>query len=164
WQIPFTGNPPDVSQSGYLVAGGHKYSFPCKPAKLFFTGALSVAEKFEAARALQSLTTINPATLGRADMREWLDRNVRRRGGRRLIAALIRVSTYSNDMQLLSAAAAIRQMQSALAQGVIYVDGGWQTLVSGLAAKARSLGVRISAGIPVERVEHGRIRLAGGES
>jgi phytoene dehydrogenase-like protein len=65
-------------------------------------------------------------------------------------------------MALLSARAAIQQVQFALKQGVLYLDGGWQTLVDGLAAKAESLGVQISSGTPVERVECGRVRLADG--
>jgi phytoene dehydrogenase-like protein len=136
--------------------------FPTGASKLFLTGALGVADKFDAANMLRRLTTQNPATLGRMDMREWLESNVRRPRVRALGQALVRVSTYSNDIQLLSARAAIRQVQFALKQGVIYLDGGWQTLVDGLALKAEALGVQISCGVSVDRVERGVVCLAGG--
>ena len=162
WQIAFTGKSPRLGKSSYLVADGRKFLFPVSAAKLFLTGALSIADKFDAANMLKRLATQNPALLGRMDMREWLERNVRRPRVRALGQALVRLSTYSNDMALLSARAAIQQVQFALKQGVLYLDGGWQTLVDGLAAKAESLGVQISSGTPVERVECGSVRLADG--
>jgi phytoene dehydrogenase-like protein len=163
WRISFSGKPPRISKSSYLVARGRKYAFPSGASRLFFTGALSISDKFEAARVLRLLTTQNPATLGRADMREWLHRHVRGAQVRQLVQALIRLSTYSNDMSLLSAGRAIQQLQFALTQGVIYLDGGWETLVDGLRATAESLGVQIVSGVPVHRVERGAIRLAGGQ-
>jgi len=59
------------------------------------------------------------------------------------VAALVRVATYSNDPERLSAATAIAQVQAALGGGVLYLDGGWQTLVDGLRAAAATAGVRI---------------------
>jgi phytoene dehydrogenase-like protein len=163
WHIPFSGKPPRLSKSAYLVVGGQKHTFPTGASNLFFTGALGLADKFEAGRVLRLLTTGNPAALGSIDMSGWLDRNVRRPRVRQLVQALIRLSTYCSDMPLLSAGAAIRQLQGALSQGVIYVDGGWETIVHGLRAKAESLGVQIVVGAPVERVERGGVRLAGGQ-
>jgi phytoene dehydrogenase-like protein len=161
WQIPFSGKSPRLGKSAYLVSGGRKFLFPTSAAKLFLTGALGVADKFDAANMLRRLTTQNPATLGRMDMREWLESNVRRPRVRALGQALVRVSTYSNDIQLLSARGAIQQVQFALKHGVIYLDGGWQTLVDGLSRKAEALGVQISCGVSVDRVERGVVCLAG---
>jgi phytoene dehydrogenase-like protein len=162
WQIPFAGRSPRLSRSAYVVARGRKFLFPASPAKLFLTGALGIADKLDAANMLRKLATQNPALLGQMTMSEWLESNVRRPRVRSLGQALVRVSSYSNDIALISARAAIQQVQFALKQGVLYLDGGWQTMVDGLAAKGRSLDVQISAGIPVERVECGGVRLADG--
>ena len=163
WQVPFSGQPPRLGKSAYLVRDGRKFLFPASASQLFLTGALGIADKLDAANMLKRLATQNPALLGRMDMREWLERNVRRARTRVLGQALVRLSTYSNDMEFLSARAAIRQVQFALRQGVIYLDGGWQTMVDGLAEKAKALGVRISSGVPVERVREAGVVLADGQ-
>lgn len=49
-------------------------------------------------------------------------------------------------------------------QGVLYLDGGWETLVKGLAETRRSLGVRFETDAAVEYVEHGSVRLANGRT
>lgn len=53
-----------------------------------------------------------------------------------------------------SAGASIIQLQIAFAGGVIYLDGGWQTLVNGLTAAAYEAGVKILTGKRVTRVEN----------
>jgi phytoene dehydrogenase-like protein len=162
WQIPFSGKPPRLASDAYLIASGRKYLFPTDGAKLFLTGALSIAQKFAAARALQLLTARRNIVDEPLSMRQWLDANVRPGRARELTEAIVRVSTYCNDLSLLSANAALRQVQFALKNGVMYVDGGWETLVKGLFRKAESLGAKLSAGMPVERVTQGSVQLADG--
>ncbi|HEY6392688.1 MAG TPA: FAD-dependent oxidoreductase [Bryobacteraceae bacterium] len=162
WQIPISGKTPQLTQDAYLVANGRKYLFPAGGARLFLTGALSIAEKFAAARALQLLTARRNTADGSLTMRQWLDQNVRQGGARELTEAIVRVSTYCNDLSLIGAGAALRQVGLAIKNGVMYVDGGWETLVKGLLGKAESLGVKLSAGTPVERVTQGSVQLADG--
>ncbi len=57
---------------------------------------------------------------------------------------LMRTATYVDpDVMPLSADAGVRQMQMAVAEGVRYIDGGWQTLVDGLLDVCRERGVEI---------------------
>jgi hypothetical protein len=49
-----------------------------------------------------------------------------------LVRALIRLSTYADDLDALSADAAVGHQQVAARAGVLYVDGGWARLVSAL--------------------------------
>ncbi len=60
-----------------------------------------------------------------------------------LLNALVRVSTYVNNEKELSAGAAIDQLKSALAGNVLYVDGGWQTIVDGLRTLATARGAAV---------------------
>jgi phytoene dehydrogenase-like protein len=62
----------------------------------------------------------------------------------------MRVSTYSVDFERLSARAALAQFRQVRTHGVLYLDGGWQTLVAGLEQRARRLGVEIRTGEAVE--------------
>ena len=81
--------------------------------------------------------------------------------------ALARLTTYGVDVDSLSAGAAVRQLQLA-GRSVLYLDGGWQSLVDALAAAVREAGVRVATGARVAAVERGGdrgvtgVRLADG--
>jgi phytoene dehydrogenase-like protein len=89
----------------------------------------------------------------RLSLREWAEREIKREAARSLFHSFIRVSTYADDPERQSAGAAIAQLQLALASGVLYLDGGWQTLVHGLREAAEKEGVKIIAGARVKTVE-----------
>jgi phytoene dehydrogenase-like protein len=79
------------------------------------------------------------------------------------LGALTRLSTYSADLALLDGAAAIAQLQLASAESVLYLDGGWESLIAGLTRKAQSLGVSVQAERVVTHVEPGAVELSNGE-
>ncbi len=103
WQIPFSGKAPRLGSDAYVIANGRKYLFPTDGTKLFLTGALSIAEKFAAARILQLLTAPHHVAGEALSMSQWLDANVRPGRARQLTEALVRLSTYCNDLALISA-------------------------------------------------------------
>lgn len=51
-----------------------------------------------------------------------------------LLHMLIRVATYANAPETLSAEVAVGQVQMAMTHGVRYLDGGWQSIVAALSA------------------------------
>jgi phytoene dehydrogenase-like protein len=53
----------------------------------------------------------------------------------------------------MSAGAALEQLQKAFAKSVLYLDGGWQTIVDGLERAARQANVTVETGVKVETVE-----------
>jgi phytoene dehydrogenase-like protein len=120
----------------------------------------------ETARLLAGFGRIDPRPLARVTMREWIDTNIRHPEVRQLVEALVHVATYSNDPDQLSAGAAIVQVQGALGAGVLYLDGGWQTLVDGLHAAATAAGVRIGTSARAQAVERDaagwRVQMADG--
>jgi phytoene dehydrogenase-like protein len=69
----------------------------------------------------------------------------------------MRVATYAGDLRLISADAAVGQLQLVLEGNVVYLDGGWQTLVDGLVAASSTAGTRLMVG---ERA----LAVAAGES
>lgn len=86
---------------------------------------------------------------------QWLDREAPR-AVRSWAEMLVRVSTYCDAGELQSADAVLRQMHMATG-GVMYVDGGWQSMVRSLAEYARNLGVSIETGKPVKAIESNTI-------
>ena len=163
--VSFSGGPPNAA-GGYAVRAGRKHTLPGGFVSLLTTGLLGLQGKLETARLLGSLAKMDPAPLRQVSVRQWLDRTVRQPSVVGLLEALIRVSTYANDPERQSAATALAQVQMALAGGVLYLDGGWQTLVDGLHRAAEAAGVRIIGEARVAAVEHDgtarAVRLADG--
>jgi phytoene dehydrogenase-like protein len=116
---------------------------------LFTTGLLSLRAKAIAARWLDRTPRLSPDAIEHLSVSEWLE-------GcppevRALMEAFVRLSTYVNAPEALSAGTALVQLQRALG-GVLYVDGGWKTLVDGIAARGTKWGVRISTGTRAVRL------------
>ena len=157
WGIPFSGRPPKLRESASLVARGCRFLFPVDAVRLFLTQALSLPDKLQAAGLLRKLGSRSFAPAPELTVKQWLDQESLRPNVRGLAEMLIRLSTYSNDMAALSAAAAVAQVQLGIHSGVLYLDGGWETLIEGLQAKAQAMGVIIEAGQSADSVEPGTI-------
>ncbi|MBE4748191.1 FAD-dependent oxidoreductase [Corallococcus sp. ZKHCc1 1396] len=137
---------------GYALRAGRLHTLPRGPVSLMTTDVLSLAGKLEVARLLAGLGRIDTDALGSLSTREWLDTRLAREDSRALLAALVRVATYCADLTALSAQAAVRQVQAATAANVLYVDGGWSTLVEAVALQAREAGARLELSTRVAAV------------
>lgn len=157
-EVPFSGRPPGVAQAlGFTDDAVHR--LPAGPWSLVATRMMGLTAKWELARFLRDFPRLETARHDGVGLASWIDANIRHQEVADLLGMLIRVSTYSNDPAHASAGAALAQLQLALDPGVLYLDGGWQTLVDGLAARARQAGVRIETGAGVAALEHdGRVR------
>ena len=161
WGIAYSGKPPLGRGEAYLIADGKRHRFPGNTAGLLRTGAFSFSEKM---RLGQLMGTLQKAeTRASESMQAWIDRQSAKANVRGFLGALIRLSTYSADLQMLDADAGLRQLKLALKASVWYLDGGWETVVNALAAKGRSLGVTIHTDCGVTAVESGAVQLRGGE-
>jgi phytoene dehydrogenase-like protein len=163
--VRVSGRAPNAS-GGYAVRRGAKHALPGGLVSLLTTGLFGLSAKLETARLLGSFATIDAAALAGVPLRGWVERTIRNPEVRELVFALVRLSNYANDPERQCAGAAIGQLQMALRDNVLYLDGGWQSLVDGLREVALSVGVRVVAGCKVVAVEHGAevsgVRLADG--
>ncbi|HYD47537.1 MAG TPA: NAD(P)/FAD-dependent oxidoreductase [Terriglobales bacterium] len=165
-EVPFRGHKPSAT-GAYGVYRGRKHALPGGPVSLLITGLLGVKGKLEIARLLGSLPKLEVAKATGQSVAEWLLANVRDEVARALVQALFRVSTYANAPKLQDAGTALHQLQLALSDGVLYLDGGWQTLVDGLRERAVSAGASLVTGARVAELEHRHgiveaVRLADG--
>ena len=151
WGISFKGSPPDTSSSSFLVRHRRLYPLIYSISGLLNTRLFNVGEKLLAARALQLLSR-GEAAEGES-MQEWIGRRVYSRRVREYVAMLVRTATFSADLSLLNARAALDHFRRATNPGVVYLDGGWQTLIDGLEQRALSLGVEIRRGQRLESLE-----------
>ena len=159
-----------TGSGGFAISGGRTHTLPIGLTSLLTTGALGLAGKLEFARLYARLPAIDPADLQRQTLAAWLGATVRDRAARQLFEMIVRVSTFTHDPDRQSAGAAIEQMQLGLKGSVLYLDGGWQTIVDGLRRVAVDAGARIVSGAPAVELERldartvDAVRLAAGSS
>jgi glycine/D-amino acid oxidase-like deaminating enzyme len=150
WNIAVNGRIPALGAGTYMVRDGRKYDFFTNTRGLLRTNLFGWPAKLEAARLLGAV--VRGSARPGETMDTWVKRHARSGPVRDLAASLARVSTYTADLAHLSARAALDQIRLARQHNVLYLDGGWQTLVDPLAERARSLGVEIRCGQPVENL------------
>src|SRR5581483_4038034 len=130
---------------------------------------VSLRGKVALARFLAGVKKWRPDDVAGLTIGQWLDGFHLPEDARRLAMFLVRTATYLNDEQHVSADVAAGQIQMALVNNVRYLDGGWGSLVDGLAQAARRQGAEIRTGAAVQSIGNsapsgGRITvvLAGG--
>ena len=132
--VVVTGSRPSQRGLGWWVDG-------CRvPARR--PAAVGGRHAVSAVRALLSGVRGGPAP-GEVDLATWLDTHVADQG-RPLAETLIRTATYSADLSCLDAAAGLAQLRRGAA-GVLYLDGGWVTIVDGLRRAALDAGAAVVA-------------------
>jgi len=140
-----TGGPPALKHT-FLFEGGEVYPMPASPTKLMASKLLTARGKAQIAKFLPGIGKVDAAALASKSAAEWLDGLDLQPEARQLVSMLMRTATYVDpDVMPISADAAVRQMQMAIAEGVRYIDGGWQTMVDSL------LGVCAARGVIVEK-------------
>jgi phytoene dehydrogenase-like protein len=163
------GRVPSVS-GGYAIKNNRKHTLPAGFVSLLTTSLFGLSEKLEVAGLLASLGKIDGQAVMGESLSEWVERRIQHASVREFLLATFRVATYTNAPDQMSAGAAIEQLQKAFAKSVLYLDGGWQTIVDGLESAATQAGVAIETGVKVETVERDitgavrSVRLADGRT
>ncbi|MCA9607708.1 MAG: NAD(P)/FAD-dependent oxidoreductase [Myxococcales bacterium] len=164
-----------LAELGVRVAGGIPKSagltmqvgdrvtpLPVDPLSLLGNGGLGWDAKWKVGSLLGRIGWMNAEALDAVPVATWLDTLGAIGVARDVLEATVRVSTYTNAPERLSAGAAVRQLRRAL-EGVRYLDGGWQTIVEGLLARAKGLGVAVRTRAKVVAVDDAGVHLADGD-
>lgn len=117
---------------------------------LLARAGLDWREKLEVGKLLAGLRGVDPAAHSGVAVGDWIDRRLDSPPSRQLLRALVRLTTYCLDDDL-DAGAAVAMLQKG-AEGALYLDGGWQTLVDGLRHAARENGARLRTSCRIEEV------------
>lgn len=152
-KIDFSGHVPAL-MGGYALEGGTKQTLPMGFASMLTTGLLGLSAKLETAKLFSTFNKLDAQALQGVSVRAWLDQALQQPQTRRVAEAFLRLNTYAHDPARASAGAAIAQLQLGLAGSVLYLDGGWQTLVDKLRAAAEQAGAHIATGVRVVQLEH----------
>lgn len=156
--VPTDRGAQPLTKGSMALRRGRLAPLPQGLASLVRTSLLSAAEKAKLARLMATLGRLDPGSFAGLSFDEALEQMELGPVGRELVAALVRLTTYSAATDRLDAPAALAQVQLAADGGVLYLDGGWQTLVDALSARATGAGadLRVGEGHGVSEVtEHG---------
>jgi len=166
--VSYTGSAPPLSGQMALM-NGSLHTFPSATLSLLTTDLFGLPSKLETARLLGSVSKIRTDDILDTPLAEWVESRATHSDVRNLLLSVCRLTTYANSPERISAGCAIKQLQMALSNGVLYLDGGWQTLVEGLRQAAEREGVVIRTGARVDSIERNRaggaigVRLATGD-
>lgn len=149
--VPFTGSTKPL-RNAKALRGGQLHVLPISPSTILRTDLLRSRERVTFARLMSTLPRTTPPEWATLSARQWSERATQSDALATLLQAFMRLNTYCSDLDGLSAEAAVTQLRRSL-QGVTYVDGGWQSIVDSLVARARAAGVEISTHQPVSKVE-----------
>ncbi|MFP5245585.1 MAG: phytoene desaturase family protein [Thermoanaerobaculia bacterium] len=149
--IPVRGTRP--KPKGLALVGREEFRLPMHWLSLLTTSAVSLGGKWELASALLHIRRHGGSRAGDATLREWLDAHLTDARAKQMLEALIRLATYADRANEISAAFALAQMRVAL-RGAIYVDEGWQKIVDSLHSAAISSGVNFVTSSRVVGVQH----------
>jgi phytoene dehydrogenase-like protein len=139
-EINVSGNVPDTK--GYAIWSNGLLELPDSLSSMLKTKLLSWSGKMELGKLMMKLRKINAASIKPMTLRKWAETEVKDPMVRHVFYALCRTSTYCIDPDQQAASAVIKQVQLGM-KGVLYIDGGWQTIVDHLRMKAEENGVDI---------------------
>lgn len=120
---------------GLVLYDGRLHIGPADFLTLLRTDLLPFGEKLQVGRALARLSRLDPAQWATTPAADWVDRTVTGQRARELLHALIRLTSYVDAPDMLSAEVAVAQIQAGLGHGVLYLHGGWQSMVDQLAQR-----------------------------
>lgn len=149
--VPVRGGQPKLK--GRALLGTEDFKLPVRFFSLLATSILSIGAKFEAIALMWRIRRIDPKPFASISARQWLDENVSDPRLREVMGALVRLATYCDRLDELSAAVAIAQLKISR-RGVTYVDEGWQKLVDSLHSAAVAAGVNFVSASRIVGVDH----------
>ena len=144
------GNPATRGAMG--LRRGRLGLLPQGPGTLLRTDLLPASEKAASARAFARLPRLHPGDFVGMTADEAIRSLRLGPSGIELVRAVVRVATYTAATDVLDGPAAIRQVQLASGAGVLYLDGGWQSLVDALVDRATSDGAVVRSGVAVREI------------
>jgi phytoene dehydrogenase-like protein len=136
-EVPFSGGKPRTEKL-LVLKEGRPHRFPQGLAALVASSLFSWRDKLRLARFPKQLDRFDPRSLDQTPLAQWIAEVGGHGNFADVMKMFFRLSTYSADIERLSAGAAIDQFRAAFTNGVLYLDGGWQTLIDGLRAIAAS--------------------------
>lgn len=140
------GRIPDASHARALM-GDEALVLPAGFVSLLTTPLLDGGARWALIGGMARAMRVELGPLAGRSIGAWLDETVRHPRARALMSMLLRTTTYASDESVFDAAAALTQLRLGLRGNVLYLDGGWGSVVASLEQAARAAGADLRTGV-----------------
>ncbi|MBU5212930.1 phytoene desaturase family protein [Heyndrickxia oleronia] len=127
---------------------------PTDFSSIMSSSLLSWKSKFVFGKFMLKLMNLNVDSIPEVSLKEWAETEISDPMVRHIFYSICRLTTYTNAPTLQLAKPVLKQVQRSLKGGVLYVDGGWGTIVEKLRQQAIASGVEIFSNKNVVKIEH----------
>ncbi|MDM5188726.1 FAD-dependent oxidoreductase [Bacillus sp. DX4.1] len=145
----------------------HVYTIPTDFRSILSSILLSWSGKIQFSHLILKLGKIDLGTIPAISLSEWAEKEIRDPMVRHVFYALCRTTTYTYAPNLQLARPVLKQIQRSMKEGVFYVDGGWETVITKLRKETADAGVELLQNKNIIEIEHSgsfqRIRCSDGE-
>ncbi|TFB21334.1 NAD(P)/FAD-dependent oxidoreductase [Filobacillus milosensis] len=136
---------------GQLIESERSYIAPFSPKGLLTSNYIDWKERLKWIQIMVTLNTENMQEIEGLTYQEWVENKTKLKKVQSLLYILGRLATYCEAPKEASAKVMVSHLQRVM-RGIIYVDGGWQTIVNQLLDQACGLGLQIRDQSPVRDI------------
>ena len=148
--VNLNGTSPKIS--GTVIENNMEYAAPFSPFGIFTTHLLTWKERLEWITTMTKVIRIVPEKLAQQTFQQWVEQAVPSKKVKSLLYLLGRLATYCNSPEQVSAKIMVSHLKSVMG-GVLYLDGGWQTIIDQLHDKAIISGVQVQSPTAVIQID-----------
>ncbi|MFC5604591.1 phytoene desaturase family protein [Sporosarcina koreensis] len=110
--------------------------------------------KFMLGKLMLKIMRLDIYSIPEVSLKEWVDTEIPDPMVRHIFYSICRLTSYTNAPTLQLAKPVLKQVKRSLKAGVLYVDGGWDTIVQKLKKQAEAFGAEIVMNKNVTTIEH----------
>jgi phytoene dehydrogenase-like protein len=136
---------------GTLIENNQEYIAPFNPFAVVSTELLNWKKRIEWLAVLLKISRVDLDLLEPQTFQQWTTKATHSTKIQSLLYVLCRLSTYCTGPEMMSATLALSHMKKAMG-GVLYLDGGWETLMEQLHHKAIISGVHVQTEKVVKQI------------
>ncbi|MEW9182104.1 FAD-dependent oxidoreductase [Bacillus mycoides] len=142
------------STKAHGIWKGDIYTIPTDFRSILSTPLLSWSAKVQFARLMIHLGNLDVEKVPKISLTTWAENEIKDPMVRNIFYALCRTTTYTYAPTIQLASSVLKQIQLSMQEGVLYVDGGWETIITNLRGIANTSGVQFLAKKHVLKIEH----------
>ncbi|PGV58181.1 dehydrogenase [Bacillus cereus] len=142
------------STKAHGIWKGDVFTIPTDFRSILSTPLLSWSAKVQFSRLMIHLRNVDVGEVPQMSLTTWAENEIKDPMVRNIFYALCRTTTYTYAPTIQLASSVLKQIQLSMKEGVFYVDGGWETIITKLRDLANDVGVQFLASKHVLEVEH----------
>ncbi|MFK4427400.1 MULTISPECIES: phytoene desaturase family protein [Bacillus] len=142
------------STKAHGIWKGDVFTIPTDFRSILSTPLLSWSAKVQFSRLMIHLGKLDVGEVQKMSLSTWAENEIKDPMVRNIFYALCRTTTYTFAPTIQLASSVLTQIQLSIKEGVFYVDGGWETIITKLRDIANNVGVQFQASKHVLEVEN----------